>query len=103
MQAALEALVDAADVGLQHLAHVRTYALQLRLGGAPKAKASAHAVDGQAIVPDELRDRPGSHPPQQLQLERAVLRVAEPEAEPGVRRAVRIHVRDPPAISPDGD
>ena len=101
--AVTQPLVDAADVGLEHLPDVRADKVQLRLGRTPEPKAPAHAVDGDGVAPDELRQRPGSHPQQQLELEGTVLGVAEAQAEPRVARGFGIDVRDAPAIAADRD
>ncbi len=68
---------------------------------APEADAPGELVDGQRILPDEFREGAPDQPQHYLELERAVLAVAEPHAEPGVGGVLGADVRDAEAITPD--
>ena len=75
----------------------------LGFGGAPEADAPREPVHRQHIRADQLGERAARRPHECLQLEAAVLGLHEAEGERGVLVALRLDVRDAPAIAADRD
>jgi hypothetical protein len=95
--------VHAGDVGLEDLEDVGVEHRSLSLGDAAEAERSRQAVHPDGARSEHLCQRPAARPGQDLELEPAVLAMAEAEAEPGVRGRSSLDVRDAPAISADRD
>jgi hypothetical protein len=93
--------VDAGGVGLDRRARRVAEARQVPSRRAVQADAAREAVGGQAPRPDQLGQRAAPDAQQRLELEAAVLRVAEALAEPHVVLAAGAHVGHPEAIAGD--
>ncbi len=100
--AELPPIVHPARVDLQRPAVLLVEAGQLLLGGAIGAHAPREAVHGQGIRSDQLGQRAAHDAGQHLQLEGAVLSVAETEAVPGVLVTLGLDVRDGVPVAADG-
>ncbi len=68
-----------------------------------EADSSRQPVNGQNVAADQLGQRPADDAEQQLELEGAILAVAEAEGKPGVVIVIGLDVRDAPAVATDLD
>jgi hypothetical protein len=91
----------AGGVGGEHGPYVRVEQGELLPGRLHEADAPGEPIDGQAAHADELRQRAAGDAQQRLELEGAVLAVAEAEAVPGVGVGGGVDGGDAPAVAPD--
>ena len=67
----------------------------------PEAQRAGQPIEGHGGVAKELGERPTTGPRKELELEAAVLPVAEPQSEPGVGIVRCLDVRDAPSVAAD--
>ncbi len=94
--------VDAAHESLNLGPHLVVEHRQLPLRGLEQAYPAREAVERQRLPADQRRKGAAHQPLPQLQLEGAVLPLAEAEAEPGVFVIARFDVGDAVLVAADG-